>query len=231
MSDPAEPSATFAGQGDEPLHDGTGTATAAVADGADDPLALNEVGQEEAPGVGRRPKRSAWKEWLIVIVVAGGFALLIRTFVVEQFKVVGQSMEPTLHSGDRVLVNKLGYRFHDPNRGDVVVLEPQKRSTTEDDLIKRIIGLPGETVTMSATDCVVMINGAPLIEPYLSDDAKKNCKGGLDQPVVVPKDHVLVMGDNRGHSYDGRAFGPVSFDEVVGRAFVVIWPKSDWQWL
>ena len=178
-----------------------------------------------------KKKRSSLVEWLIVIAVAGLAAFLVRTFVVEQFKVDGESMESTLHDGDRVLVNKLGYRFHDPNRGDVVVLEPV-RSLSNKDLIKRVIGLPGETVSMSAATCKVLVNGQELVEPYLDPAAKTPGDCGPDlKETLVPADHVLVLGDHRNASADGRTFGTVSFDQIVGRAFVVIWPKGSWQWL
>ena len=184
-----------------------------------------------APPAATKKKRNSLIEWGVVIVIAALSAFLVRTFVVEQFKVVDQSMESTLHGGHRVLVNKLGYRLHDPRRGDVVVLDPIE-GISSSDLIKRVIGLPGETVSMSAETCQVLVNGKELIEPYLDPIATTpgGCGGELKE-VTVPADHVLVLGDHRNASSDGRNFGPVAFDHIVGRAFVVIWPKSDWQWL
>ncbi|MEI2706010.1 MAG: signal peptidase I [Ilumatobacteraceae bacterium] len=114
-----------------------------------------------APPAATKKKRNSLIEWGVVIVIAALSAFLVRTFVVEQFKVVGQSMESTLHGGDRVLVNKLGYRLHDPRRGDVVVLDPIE-GISSSDLIKRVIGLPGETVSMSAETCQVLVNGKEL---------------------------------------------------------------------
>ncbi len=200
----------------------------------DDPTHGTTAAAETGPAPGpttRTRKRNTLLEWAVVLVIAALSAFLVRTFVVEQFKVVGQSMESTLHNGDRVLVNKLGYRFHDPRRGDVVVLEPIK-DVSKADLIKRVIGIPGDTVSMSADTCQVLVNGRELIEPYLDPIAKTpgGCGPGLAE-VTVPSDHVLVLGDHRNASQDGRSFGVVSFDKIVGRAFVVIYPSSHWQWL
>jgi signal peptidase I len=156
-------------------------------------------------------------------------AFLVRTFVLAHFVVDGTSMATTLHDGDRVFVNKLSYRLHDPNRGDVVVLH-QLSGTSERDLIKRVIALPGETIEVR--DCGVIIDGRPLDEPYLDPQivTPGNC-GGDVAPTMVPDDHVFVMGDNRAGSLDSRNLGPIDEDELVGRAFVVFWPKADWQWL
>ena len=129
----------------------------------------------------------------------------------------------TLHDGDRVFVNKLSYRLHDPNRGDVVVLH-QITGASERDLIKRVIALPGETIEVRS--CQVLIDGRVLEEPYLDPEVVTpgNCGGEL-APVTVPDDHVFVMGDNRGGSQDSRALGPIDEDDLVGRAFVVFWPQ------
>lgn len=202
----------------------------AVGEVADEP----SDGAEQSATAPKKRRRSSLIEWLIVIGVAALAAFLVRTFVVEQFKVDGQSMESTLHDGDRVLVNKLGYRFHDPNRGDVVVLEPVGGRPSRTDLIKRVIGLPGETLSMSSTTCKVIVDGKELVEPYLDPEATSPGGCGPELPTTtVPAGHVLVMGDHRNASLDSRApeLGVVSFDQIVGRAFVVIWPKGSWQWL
>jgi signal peptidase I len=198
----------------------------------DDPAATGAAGPE---------RHSPWKavrEWAIVLVVALAAAALIRVFVLQQFYISGPSMESTLVQDDRVLVNKLSYRLHDVNRGDVVVFD---RITTSggviehDDLIKRVIGLPGEIVEIR--DCEVYIDGSRLIEPYLDPadlaqtDLAKRCNVVDMDPQSVPDDMVFVMGDNRPESFDSRMFGSVEVDQIVGRAFVVIWPFSDWAWL
>jgi len=174
-------------------------------------------------------KGNVWVEWFVVVVVAISAALLVRAYVLQQFAVSGDSMKNTLHTGDRVLVNKLSYRLHDPNRGDVVVLKTLE-SSDERDLIKRVIGLPGETIAYR--DCVLLINGVVLVEPYLDPEIVTSSNCGPEQlPVVVPEDSVFVMGDNRPGSKDSRVLKAISYDDLIGRAFVVIWPMGDWQWL
>jgi len=164
-------------------------------------------------------------EWLVVIIGAVVVALLIKTFVVQAFRIPSDSMVPTLLDGDRVLVNKLSYDAHELHRGDVIVFERPEGLPAgpddPDDLIKRVIGLPGETI--ESRDGVVVVDGRELEEPYLVDEASTF---NLDSPIEVPPDHVLVMGDNRTNSTDGRAFGPIPTDTVIGRAFMIMWPPS-----
>lgn len=187
----------------------------------------DEEGEEEE--VAPRSRHRALLDWLVVIGVALLVAFLVRTFVLAHFVVDGVSMSTTLHDDDRVFVNKLSYRLHDPNRGDVVVLR-QISGATSRDLIKRIVALPGEVVEVR--NCVVTIDGQILEEPYLDAEATLPGQCGGDQsPLEVPEDHVFVMGDNRGQSQDSRALGPIDEDNLVGRAFVVFWPSSSWQWL
>lgn len=177
----------------------------------------------------------AFFDWVVVVSVALLVAFVVRGFVLAHFVVDGQSMATTLDTGDRVFVNKLSYRLHDPNRGDVVVLH-QLTNTTERDLIKRVVGLPGETIEM--TGCVVRITAANvstsqvLEEPYLDerDRIPGQCGGDIVSQ-VIPDNFVFVLGDNRGGSQDSRNLGAISEDDLVGRAFVVFWPKSHWQWL
>lgn len=169
-------------------------------------------------------------DWIVVIAVALLVAFVVRTFVVAHFVVDGESMYSTLDSGDRVFVNKLSYRLHDPNRGDVVVLH-QITGASERDLIKRVIALPGETIEMR--NCTVLIDGRVLNEPYLDPEVvtPNNCGGDFISDGPVPENHVFVMGDNRGGSQDSRAIGPIDEDDLVGRAFVLFWPRDHWQWL
>jgi signal peptidase I len=177
----------------------------------------------------------AFVDWVVVVGVALLVALLVRTFLLAHFVVDGSSMATTLATGDRVFVNKLSYRLHEPNRGDVVVLH-QIDGANERDLIKRVIGLPGETVEI--VSCEVRIGGTDgitrvLQEPYLDPIivGPGNCGGDYSSNGPVPEDHVFVLGDNRAGSQDSRAIGPIHTDELVGRAFVVFWPRSSWQWL
>jgi len=142
-------------------------------------------------------------------------ALAINLFLAQATVVRGQSMEPTLHNDERVVVEKVTYRFvHGPRRGDVIVLQPQGH---EDLLIKRVVALPGETVAVQSGQ--VFINGQPLEEEWAAQ------QGGPDYPpTVVPPLYIFVLGDNRGHSNDSRSFGPVLVDRIVGRAWFIYWP-------
>ena len=190
----------------------------------------------DLPPIAPTPEKSglssgtrAFLDWVVVVVVALLVAFLVRTFVLAHFVVEGSSMHSTLETGDRVFVNKLSYRMHDPNRGDVVVLH-EVTGASERDLIKRVIALPGETIEMS--NCEVKVDGRTLHEPYLDPEVvtPDNC-GGETPPTTIPPDHVFVMGDNRGGSLDSRNLGPIDEDDLVGRAFVVFWPRGHWQWL
>ena len=171
----------------------------------------------------------AFFDWALVVVIALVVALGVRTFLLAHFVVEGSSMYSTLETGDRVFVNKVSYRLHDPNRGDVVVLH-EIRGTSERDLIKRVIAVGGEEIEMRS--CEVRVGGQLLLEPYLDPTVVTpgNC-GGDFGPLIVPEGTVFVMGDNRAGSQDSRALGPILLDDIVGRAFVVFWPRSNWQWL
>lgn len=191
----------------------------------------------DAEHTGLPPAARAFFDWVVVVGIALLVAILVRTFLLAHFVVDGESMESTLDPGDRVFVNKLSYRLHDPNRGDVVVLheiagaDATQPGAGERDLIKRVIGLPGEEIEMS-TDCVIHIDGQILDEPYLDPTIVTPGRCGSPiTPQIVPADHVFVMGDNRPGSHDSRAIGAIAYDDLVGRAFVVFWPHANWQWL
>ncbi len=182
-----------------------------------------------APAPRKKKHGNAFTEWIIVIGVAVSAALLVRAFVLQQFAVSGYSMISTLHDGDRVLVNKLSYRLHDPRRGDVVVLKTLENAS-ERDLIKRVVALPGERVEYRS--CVLYIDGREVVEPYLDPAVVTSTScGEAYASEVVPDDTVFVMGDNRPGSKDSRSLGPITYDNLIGRAFVVIWPAGDWRWL
>jgi len=177
-------------------------------------------------------------DWVVVLVVALLVALGIRTFVLQQFFISGPSMETTLFQPNRVLVNKLSYRFGDISRGDVVVFDrvtSNGQYVQHDDLIKRVVALPGESVSIKG--CVVYVDGKQLDEPYLpvvdaqQADLVSRCRQPEMAAVDVPAEQVFVLGDNRVQSMDSRTFGPVDKETIVGRAFVVIWPISRWRWL
>jgi signal peptidase I len=172
----------------------------------------------------RRGVRSAI-EWVLIVAGALVVALVIKATLVQAFYIPSESMLPTLHIGDRVLVNKLSYRLHDVHRGDIVVFErPQGEADPQiRDLIKRVIGLPGETIESRAGQ--VYINGRPLEEPYLTPEARHATQNLPRQ--LIPPDHYFVLGDNRGNSRDSRVFGPIPGRLIVGRAFVRVWPITD----
>lgn len=175
-------------------------------------------------------------EWVVVVVIAIAAALIIRLFLFQQYYIDGPSMESTLQPQDRVLVNKLSYRLHDVNRGDVVVFDRVTSPDRHDDLIKRVIALPGETIEIRS--CTVYVDGVRLEEPYLDDellaqvDPVARCGSHTDaNATVVPPEMVYVMGDNRQQSFDSRDFGPIEIDKIRGRAFLVMWPLSAWAFL
>jgi signal peptidase I len=159
-------------------------------------------------------------EWVVILVGALLVALVVKTFLLQAFYIPSASMEPTLKKDDRVLVNKLSYDFHDVRRGDVVVFRspPGEDNPEIKDLIKRVIGLPGETV--EGRDGRVYINGNPLKEPYLPAGTTTSSFG----PEKIPPGHLWVMGDNRSNSKDSRFFHTIAEDLVVGRAFIKVWP-------
>ncbi len=155
------------------------------------------------------------KEILGTVIPAVLIALLINLFLAQATVVQGQSMEPNLHNNERVIVEKVTYRFfHGPRRGDIVILQPEEDG---DLLIKRVVALPGETVEVR--NGRVYINGEPLDEPWAVQEGGPNYP-----PTYVPPLQVFVLGDNRGHSNDSRSFGPVLVDHVVGRAWLIYWP-------
>ena len=161
-------------------------------------------------------------EWVLIIAGALLVALVVKTFLLQAFYIPSLSMSPTLEIDDRVLVNKLSYDMHDIRRGDVVVFESPNRDTKIKDLIKRVVGLPGETI--ETRDGRVLINGTELKEPYLQPDI---APGKPVERQVVPRGHIFVMGDFRSNSRDSRDIGPIPESSVVGRAFVKVWPITD----
>jgi signal peptidase I len=205
-------------------------------------------GSGENPPAPDRGSFAALKELPVLVVLAFALAIVLKTFVVQAFFIPSGSMEPTLLPGDRVLVNKVLYH---PQRGDIIVFEDPHPGTQPDrgvvggfvhwlsqglgfalpadeDFIKRVIGMPGETLEIR--DHAVLIDGRPLPEPYLTEEAKRSM--GDYGPVTVPPDALFVMGDNRGDSDDSRAsLGFIPLDKVIGHAFVTIWPPSRFGWL
>jgi signal peptidase I len=177
-------------------------------------------------------------EWIVVIAIALIVAMLVRLFLLQQFYISGPSMETTMFSDNRVLVSKLSYKIGDIDRGDVVVFDRATMNGSQiehDDLIKRVIGLGGETIEIR--DCSVYIDGEKLEETYLPsrdmglENLSDRC-GVVSMPVTtIENDEVFLVGDNRPQSFDSRMFGPIKKDLIIGQAFVLIWPPSAWSGL
>ena len=184
-------------------------------------------------------KTSHWlRETLVVVLVALAAALLLRTFVVQTFYIPSGSMEPTLQIGDRILVNKLSYHLHAVGRGDIVVFrrpaDENCGGTPVADLVKRVIGLPGETISLSNTSPrggYVEINGKRLNETWLPSSMQGTTAPGpagpvynLSRPYVIPANDYFVMGDNRTDSCDSRYWGPIPRSLIVGKVDLRVWP-------
>jgi signal peptidase I len=182
-------------------------------------------GGPAVPGaVGGPDRRWRWAiEWLVVLAVAVAVAFGVRAYVVQSYLIPSASMEPTLMIGDRILVNKLSYHLHGVGRGDIVVFAtPPKEAadTTIKDLVKRVIGLPGDVI--SSKGGRVYIDGTVLAEPWLPPGTVT-----MDLPrQTVPPNEFFVMGDNRSDSQDSRYFGPIPRSLIVGRAVLRFWPLS-----
>jgi signal peptidase I len=183
------------------------------------------------------PKRSHWlRETAVVVVVALVAALLLRAFVVQTFFIPSGSMEPTLNIGDRILVNKLSYHLHGVDRGNIVVFrrpaDENCGGTPVADLVKRVIGLPGETISLTkGSKGYVMINGKRLDETWLPTSVQGKTFPGpagkpynLAKPYVIPANDYFVMGDNRTDSCDSRYWGPIPRSLIVGKVDLRVWP-------
>jgi signal peptidase I len=169
-------------------------------------------------------------EYVVLAVVAIAVALLIQAFLVKPYRIPSESMEDTLLIGDRVLVDRVSWRFTEPERQQIVVFHPPFIGPV---LIKRIIGMPGDTVSLK--DGAVYINGAKLDEPYVrkikgqyvpSEPFDNGLPWSLQNPYKVPDGNYFVMGDNRIDSGDSREFGPVPRSQLVGKAFARYWPPG-----
>lgn len=164
------------------------------------------------------------KEVLVTLTIALVIFILIQT-TIQSSIVLFSSMEPNLHEGQRIVISKIVYWFHEPERGDIIVFP--NPNNPDEEYIKRIIGLPGEVIEI--TNGVVHIhqeNGNTLIideSEYIADPAKNDYLGK-----TIPEDNYFVMGDNRNNSYDSRRDWTVPRDEIVGKAWLSIWPLSNW---
>jgi signal peptidase I len=162
---------------------------------------------------------SWWQELVETFLPAVAIVLAINLFLAQPRTVHGQSMEPNLHENQRVIVDLVSYRLRSPQRGEIIVLNvPQRQSG--DPLIKRVIGLPGDTIEIKGG--AVLVNGVMLEEPYLNQATLGNMPAQ-----IVPEAHVFVLGDNRGSSNDSRYFGMVSYEDIIGRAWLRYWPPAE----
>jgi signal peptidase I len=198
---------------------------------AADPTAAGTSGKHRRKDKEPKSATATLVEWALVIGGAVVLAIVVKAVLLQAFYIPSESMYPTLQRGDRVLVNKLSYRLHDVNRGDIVVFErpPSETATDIPDLIKRVVGLSGEQIVIEGGR--VLVDGEPLEESYLpegvtttADNAPNQCP--REDPCLVPEGEVWVMGDNRNDSKDSRYFGTIDEDTIVGRAFVVVWPLN-----
>ena len=169
------------------------------------------------------------KEFLntaIYLLCVLGAVWLVITFAGQRTEVEGASMENTLHNGDNLIVDKLSYRFHDPERFDIIVFPFQYQANTY--YIKRIIGLPGETVQIME-DGSIYINGEKLEESYGREVIQPETIGRAAEPIVLGEDEYFVMGDNRNNSSDSRTdiVGNIKREDIIGKAWLRIWPLSD----
>ncbi|HEX7735249.1 MAG TPA: signal peptidase I [Ktedonobacteraceae bacterium] len=167
-------------------------------------------------------RRSVLAREIVETIALTILIFLAIHFTVQNYQISGPSMQNTLQSGQFVLVNKLAYLFHQPDRGDVIVLhEPDQPGR---DLIKRVIGLPGDTIVLDGNN--VTVDGVQLNEPYITQKFNPGA-----QTQTVPPNEYFVMGDNRPQSEDSRYFGFVPKDYIVGKAILVYWPLNQWQML
>jgi len=162
---------------------------------------------------------------LEVVVFAVAIFLFVYLLIMQPHKIKGQSMDPNFPDGEYLLTDKVSYRFGEPERGDVVVFEAPTGQGEE--FIKRIIGLPGDTVTVKTGQ--VYVNGILLNESYLAPSLVTNSGNFLTEgkSISVPDNSFIVFGDNRPHSSDSRAWGFIKKEDITGRAWVVYWPFSN----
>ena len=192
----------------------------------------------------KKREHNSLVELVTIVAVALGLALGIQAFIVKPFRIPSESMVPTLQIGQRVLVDRVSFRFTDPDRGDIVVFKPPSGADSEScgaehasdqpcpthtpdrsdtNFIKRVVGLPGDKLTVKQG--YVYIDGERQDEPFVRPSADcATCN--LEKPVTVPPDHYFMMGDNRGESADSREWGPVPEKWIIGKAFATYWPPD-----
>jgi signal peptidase I len=191
--------------------------------------------------------KSSIVELFIIVPIALLLALAIQAFLVKPFRIPSESMVPTLEVSQRVLVDRVTFRFSDPHRGDVVVFKAPKGAEenrcgvepppngspcpeptdeqSDENFIKRVVAVPGDR--LKVVQGRVYINGKRQDEPFVNEDTDFNCDiCNLPNEITIPPDHFFMMGDNRGESADSREWGPVPEDWIVGNAFFTYWPPD-----
>ena len=249
------------------LAEGNGARTAIATEperpaGEPEPAPGSPAPERDAPKKNESTLLKQIAELPLLILLAFGIAVVIKVFLVQAFFIPSASMNPTLVRGDRVLVEKIGYRFDDPSRGDVIVFARETTGLQQDlpwsedvrnffrellglptgeetDFIKRVVAIGGDTVSYRGSPRALVVNGERIDEPYLRGGRDRgsakivpsNCRSMNLEPADggcrVPAGGVFVMGDNRSNSMDSRVFGAVEEDNIVGRAWLVIWPPRD----
>jgi len=198
--------------------------------------------------VSQKSKGNSLVELVVIVAVALGLALGIQAFLVKPYRIPSESMVPTLEVNQRVLVNRIGNNFGDPDVGDIVVFHPPQgavdgsgascgasisesqicpRPTAQKadvNFIKRVIATPGDRLRIRDGNAIV--NGKPLDEPYAQPCASNGPPCTFPGEITIPKDHYFMMGDNRGASDDSRFWGPVPRDWIIGGAFATYWPPG-----
>ncbi|RDW18404.1 signal peptidase I [Oceanobacillus arenosus] len=166
-------------------------------------------------------EKNEWLEWGKAIVIAIIIALLLRTFIFATSIVEGESMDPTLEDGERVIFNKFVYLINEPDRGDIIIIQRPNKN-----YVKRVIGLPGEQIEIIAGE--LLIDGDPYKQTFITNDAIMQT--GNFGPITVPKDNYFVMGDNRAISMDSRnGLGFIEEEEIIGKSEIIIYPFSEWE--
>jgi signal peptidase I len=202
-----------------------------------------DVGDRRAGAAPRRGSRRGLIEWVVIIALALLAAFVIKTWVLQAFVIPSGSMEPAIKPHDRVLVNKLAYDFHPVHRGDIIVFRKPPADTQPgniNDLIKRVIGLPGETL-QSGPHGEILVNGKPIRQPWIAPSVLRAPQPTICDPSLsrvdcvgnvlhLPKGEYYVLGDNRTNSDDSRYWGPVPARLIIGQAFLRIWPPSRLHW-
>ena len=169
----------------------------------------------------RKKEKNEWLEWFKAIMIAILIALFLRSFIFATSIVEGESMEPTIEDGERLIFNKIVYIIDEPKRGDVIIIQQIDKN-----YVKRVIALPGETIEIKNNE--LYINGEKYIQSFLSEEA--SMKTGSFGPIDVPVDSYFVMGDNRAISKDSRnGLGYIQKDEIIGRSEVIIYPFNEWE--